>query len=169
MIDLHKRKQPTAAPWKVATGVLALLLVISCVMFATTAANNGKAAPAETTAAVTTEAVDDGAQADVLSLWTDNAPLKKQLTEYMAKITDKDSKDFIPVSDRIAVFDLDGTLCCETDPVYFDYRLFYYRVTEDPDYKGKASAEELETAEKIKVMMDTGESAEGLAVDHGKG
>ena len=28
----------------------------------------------------------------------------------MAKITDKDSKDFIPVSDRIAVFDLDGRI-----------------------------------------------------------
>jgi FMN phosphatase YigB (HAD superfamily) len=106
---------------------------------------------------------------DALSLWTDDAPLKKQLTEYISKITDKDSKDFIPVDRRIAVFDFDGTLFCETDPVYFDYRLFYYRVTEDPDYKDKASAIEKETAAKIKTMMDTGESAKGLEVAHGKG
>ena len=106
---------------------------------------------------------------DALSMWTDDAPLKKQLTEYISKITDKDSKDFIPVDRRIAVFDFDGTLFCETDPVYFDYRLFYYRVTEDPDYKDKASAIEKETAAKIKTMMDTGESAKGLEVAHGKG
>ena len=31
--------------------------------------------------------------------------------------------DFIPVPDRIAVFDLDGTLMCETYPFCFEYNL----------------------------------------------
>ena len=81
---------------------------------------------------------------DALSLWTDEAPLKKMLTEYMGKITDEKSKDFIPVENRIAVFDMDGTLLCETDRDYFDHTLLAYRVTEDSSYKNSASAFEKE-------------------------
>jgi hypothetical protein len=50
-----------------------------------------------------------------LSLWTENAEAKTALVSYMATITDEKSPDFIPVDHRIAVFDLDGTLFCETD------------------------------------------------------
>ena len=107
-------------------------------------------------------------QKDALSLWTDNAQAKKALTEYMAAITDENSPDFIPVEDRIAVFDLDGTLFCETDPNYFDYTLLKYRVLEDPTYKDKASEFEIEVANKIKTQNETGESFSGLEVDHGK-
>ena len=76
---------------------------------------------------------------------------------YINTITDKNSKDFIPVENRIAVFDMDGTLCCETDPGYFDHKLLYHRVMEDVDYKDKASAEEKETAQIIKTYFETGE------------
>ena len=103
-----------------------------------------------------------------LGLWTDTAPAKTALTAYMAAITDEDSADFIPVRDRIAVFDLDGTLFCETDPNYFDYTLLKYRVLEDPDYKDKASDFEKEVANKIKEQNETGKSFSGLEVDHGK-
>jgi len=63
---------------------------------------------------------------------------------------------------------MDGTLCCETDPGYFDHKLLYYRVMEDPDYKDKASAEEKETAQIIKTYFETGEYPKGLDVKHGK-
>lgn len=108
------------------------------------------------------------AQANALSLWTDNAVAKKKLTEYMSAVTDENSADFIPVENRIAVFDLDGTLFCETDPNYFDYTMLLYRVTEDPDYKDKASDFEKEVAAKIQTINDGGKAAEGLEVDHGK-
>lgn len=107
-------------------------------------------------------------QEDLLSLWTDEAPLKEELVTYMKAITDKDSEDFIPVENRIAVFDMDGTLCCETDPGYFDHKLLYHRVVEDTDYKDKASEEEKATAEIIKEYFETGEYPEGLDVMHGK-
>ena len=103
-----------------------------------------------------------------LSLWTDEAKAKTALTEYMQTITDKNSDDFIPVEDRIAVFDLDGTLFCETDPNYFDYTLLVYRVLEDPDYKDQASDFERETANKIVEQNKTGAKFDGLEVDHGK-
>ena len=103
-----------------------------------------------------------------LTLWVEGAEAKAKLIEYMDTITVEGSEDYIPPEDRIAVFDLDGTLFCETDPNYFDYTLLKYRVLEDPEYKDKASDFEKETAEKIKKQNETGESFEGLEVDHGK-
>ena len=159
----EKKRNPSFI-WQCTTIALAVaLLAVSCLYILKLTSDSSDDSNASS--ASQTEV----SKKDALSLWTDDAPLKKQLTEYISKITDKDSKDFIPVDRRIAVFDFDGTLFCETDPVYFDYRLFYYRVTEDPDYKDKASAVEKETAAKIKTMMDTGESAKGLEVAHGKG
>ena len=111
-----------------------------------------------------------GNSADPLSLWTDDAALKTELTAYMAAITDPASRDYIPVPDRIAVFDMDGTVFCETDPVYFDHMLFLYRVTQDPDYKDKASEVEKEVAEKIqKEFIENGTYPAGMDVAHGQG
>ena len=103
-----------------------------------------------------------------LSLWTQNAASAAALIDYIDAITDEDSADYIPVEDRIAVFDLDGTLFCETDPNYFDYTLLKYRVLEDPDYVDKASEFEREVANKIKEQNETGKSFAGLEVDHGR-
>ena len=72
------------------------------------------------------------------------------------------------MENRIAVFDLDGTLFCETDPNYFDYTLLVYRVLEDAEYKEKASDFEKEVANKIVTLNETGVAASGLEVDHGK-
>ena len=106
--------------------------------------------------------------AQLLSSWTADARAKAELKSFMAAITDEDSESYIPVVDRVAVFDLDGTLFCETDPNYFDYTLLKYRVLEDPAYKDKASDFEKEVANKIKEQNETGKSFTGLEVDHGK-
>ena len=107
------------------------------------------------------------AEEDPLSLWTEDAQAKTELIAYMEAITDETGPDYIPPVDRIAVFDLDGTLFCETDPNYFDYMLLVYRVLEDPDYKDQASDFEREVAQKIVEQNETGESFSGLEVDHG--
>ena len=86
---------------------------------------------------------------EMLSLWNEGAPAREALTAYMDAITKEGSPDFIPVENRIAVFDFDGTLFCETDPNYFDYTLLVYRVTEDPEYKDRASEFEKMVAAKI--------------------
>ena len=85
-----------------------------------------------------------GCAHEPLSLWNDRAPAKTALTDYLKKVTSKNSPDYIPVEDRIAVFDFDGTLFLETDPTYFDWQLFEHRVLEDPGYK--ATAEQLRAA-----------------------
>jgi len=55
--------------------------------------------------------------ADPLPSWNDTAP-KKALVAFVAKVTKEGSADFVPPSERIAVFDNDGTLWPE-DPVPF--------------------------------------------------
>ena len=121
----------------------------------------------EVTPAPTAEPAPTPEPTAPLSLWTEGALAKDALTAYMDMITSQ-GVGYIPPEDRIAVFDLDGTLFCETDPVYFDYSLLLYRVTQDPDYVDKASDFERETARKIQDMILTGKSAKGLEVDHGR-
>ncbi|MBD1571999.1 haloacid dehalogenase-like hydrolase [Vibrio sp. S17_S38] len=56
-------------------------------------------------------------EVDPLPSWNDTAA-KKSIIQYVQQTTTPDSKQFIPVSDRIATFDNDGTLWAEK-PVYF--------------------------------------------------
>lgn len=167
-LTLNSKK--TATTWKIISAVLAVALIAVCCTWGFTA-KNGQAAPSNGNTSVT-EAVsaseNKNAEADALSLWTESAPLKSELTSYMAAITSESSADFIPVENRIAVFDMDGTLCCETDPGYFDHKLLYHRVMEDPDYKDKASEEEKATAEECKEYFDSGSYPEDLTIKHGK-
>ena len=103
-----------------------------------------------------------------LSLWEEDAPARTALISYISAVTDESGPDYIPEEDRIAVFDLDGTLFCETDPNYFDYMLLEYRVLEDPKYREIASEFEREVANKIREQNETGQSFAGLEVDHGR-
>ena len=102
---------------------------------------------------------------DALSLWNADAEARNALISYIETIT-KPGKDFIPVADRIAVFDLDGTLLCETDPNYLDYNMYVYRVLEDPSYKDKATQHQIDVANKIIQVNETGVVPEGLDVAH---
>ena len=56
--------------------------------------------------------------------WTDDSEAASKLNDYLLAVTDEDSPDYIPVADRLAVFDLDGTLMCETYPFCFEYMVF---------------------------------------------
>ena len=62
------------------------------------------APPAPATAAVVA--------ADPLPSWNDG-PTKRAILEYVAAVTTPGSRDFVPVAERVAVFDHDGTLICE--------------------------------------------------------
>jgi hypothetical protein len=50
--------------------------------------------------------------ADPLPSWNEGAA-KKSIVEFVAKVTTPGSPDFVPVPERIATFDNDGTLWCE--------------------------------------------------------
>ena len=70
------------------------------------------------------------------------------LTAYVLSVTDEKSEDYIPVKDRIAVFDMDGTLMCETYFTYYDTMMFIeYCLVDHPE---KVSEELKEVASSIK-------------------
>lgn len=75
------------------------------------------------------------AQGNNFHYWNINAPSFQKLTTYVKEVTDPTSPNFIPIKDRIAVFDLDGTLICETTPSYFEWMLYLERALNDPTYK----------------------------------
>ena len=167
---MKKLKLDSVLTWRIVSAVLAVALITVCCTWAFTSSSCGSSSCdvcADATEALTPTS-SQTAEADALSLWTDNAPLKTELTAYIKAVTDPDSPDFIPVEYRIAVFDMDGTLCCETDPGYFDHKLLYHRVMEDPDYKDRASEEEKATCAVIKEYFETGDYPSGLDVRHGK-
>ena len=56
------------------------------------------------------------------------------------------SYSFIPVCDRIAVFDLDGTLMGELYPSYFEYMMFIHRALHDDTYDAPEDMREFATA-----------------------
>ena len=67
--------------------------------------------------------------------WTSDSPAAQSLRDYVAKVTDPENKaDFIPEKDRIAVFDMDGTLACETYYTYYDTMMFIeYCLVDHPE------------------------------------
>ena len=82
--------------------------------------------------------------------WTKNSIPQKKLVNYVRDVTNKRSKNFIPVEDRIAVFDMDGTFLCETAPYYFEWMLYLDRALYDKNYtpspEERAYAQSIEDA-----------------------
>jgi phosphoglycolate phosphatase-like HAD superfamily hydrolase len=77
--------------------------------------------------------------ADQLPSWNDTGP-KKAITAFVEKVTKEGSPDFVPVAERIAVFDNDGTLWAE-QPMYFQGMFLVDRVKalapQHPEWKTK--------------------------------
>jgi phosphoserine phosphatase len=63
---------------------------------------------------------------DALPSWN-NGPSKKALTSFVSRVTTEGSPDFVPVAERFAVFDNDGTLWAE-QPMYFQLAFALDRV-----------------------------------------
>lgn len=77
--------------------------------------------------------------ADPLSSWNDGST-KKAITDFVAKVTTEGSSDFVPIAERIATFDNDGTLWAE-QPLYFQLFFALDRVKalapQHPEWKNK--------------------------------
>ena len=76
---------------------------------------------------------ETGAGEETFALWNPEAPALKALIEYVETVTNPDSPDFIPEEDRIATFDMDGTLMGELFPTYLEYYMLAWRILKDPD------------------------------------
>ncbi|MBQ8095161.1 MAG: haloacid dehalogenase-like hydrolase [Clostridia bacterium] len=67
--------------------------------------------------------------------WNEEAASLKTLISYVETVTDINSDDYIPEEDRIATFDMDGTLCAELNPTYLEYYLLARRILTDETYQ----------------------------------
>jgi len=90
-----------------------------------------------TIAAVLFSALVFAAGPDPLPSWNDSRP-KQDLVQFVEKVTREGSPDFVPVAERIAVFDNDGTLWSE-QPLYFQALFAFDRVkqlaAQHPEWK----------------------------------
>src|SRR6201996_4671938 len=79
------------------------------------------------------------AQTDPLPSWNNTAP-KKAIIAFVEKVTKEGTSDFVPVDQRIATFDNDGTLWVE-QPMYVQLAFVLDRVKalapQYPDWKDK--------------------------------
>ena len=81
--------------------------------------------------------------------WAKDSSVAESLREYVAKVTNpNDKENFIPEKDRIAVFDMDGTLICETYFTYYDTMMFIEYCLND--YRDKVGEDLIKVAESIK-------------------
>ncbi|MBQ6420502.1 MAG: haloacid dehalogenase-like hydrolase [Clostridia bacterium] len=72
----------------------------------------------------------------------------RALVDFVADCTDTSGPGYLEPADRIATFDMDGTILCEKAPVYIDYCLTMYRVLDDPSYN--ATPEERDAMQQVR-------------------
>jgi phosphoserine phosphatase len=98
---------------------------------------------------------------EVLPSWNEGQN-KTNIMQFVQTVTDQSSPDFIPVKDRIAVFDNDGTLWSE-QPVYFQLFFAIDRIKtlapEHPEWKTEEPFKSLLEGD-MKAVMASGK--EGL-------
>ena len=82
-----------------------------------------------------------------MDAWTDGSKPVKDLIEFVSRVTDPGSGSFVPEEDRVAVFDMDGTILSENHPGDLEWAMYLRRVLHDPgfvpDDRQKALAEEM--------------------------
>lgn len=103
---------------------------------------------------------------DYMVSWDESADAMAALEDYVKDVTDVKSPNFVPLGDRIAVSDMDGTLYGEKAPIYVEWCMYAYRVLEDPVYADKATDEQIEVANMIREAVKTGSIPEDLERRH---
>jgi hypothetical protein len=49
-------------------------------------------------------------KAEVIPYWTEDSPAMASIIDYVKTLTDENSDEFVPEEERVAVFDMDGTV-----------------------------------------------------------
>ena len=98
------------------------------------------------------------------SLWSNDSKTVDSIEDYVKDVTDSKSENFIPIKDRIAVFDMDGTLYGELAPIYIEWWMYAHRVLDDSNFD--ADDQMKEVGEKIIKAGKTREIPEELEKEH---
>lgn len=98
--------------------------------------------------------------ADPLPSWSEGKA-RQSIISFVQSVTTPDSKDFVPVAERIAVFDNDGTLWAE-QPIYFQALFVFDRIKalspQHPEWTTKEPFASIIKGD-IKTALEGGERA----------
>lgn len=133
------------------TSYLLLICMMSAMLFLT-----GIALPEKVFAAEEYE--------ELFPEWKEEAPALNALIDYVEAVTDESSADYIPQEDRIAVFDMDGTLMGELYPTYLEYYMLAWRILKDPAIE--PDAEMLEVGRTLRDCALDNSFPEDMAMQH---
>ncbi len=128
----------------------------------------GRRAPSGQQGSVTADAavaktVDYAA---IFPSWNQDSASLHELVDFVSASIDESNPGYLEPADRIAVFDMDGTILCEKAPIYIDYCMTMYRVLDDPTYH--ATEEERSAMQQVRdYAYSEGETfhPEGLTKD----
>ena len=152
---------------------LLLVIVLAVGVFAGVSfeRNREVAAEAETVPAGPAPAVsseeageEEYVEEEIFAEWNENAPALNALVEYVEAVTDEASPDYIPPADRIAVFDMDGTLYGELFPTYLEYYMLAWRILKDPSIS--PDAEMLALGRELRESVITKQFAKDMPIRH---
>ncbi len=152
--------------------LITVSLILSFACLPAMAEENAPAEPAEVTLndasgpapEVNDETSDGEVYEDVFADWNQDAPALNVLLDYVDAVTDESSTDFIPVEDRIAVFDMDGTLYGELFPTYLEYYMLAWRILKDTSIM--PDAEMLELGRELRESVINHSFAGDMPVRH---
>ena len=141
-----------------------LLLLLAILAFSLIMAGCGAGSAGDADGEGEADQSGEAGEAVAFASWNPDAPALATLKEYVEDVTDEDSPDYIPVKDRLAVFDMDGTLYAELAPIYIEWWMYAYRVNEDSSFTPDEA--EKEVADQIVEAAKTGVTPDNLELDH---
>lgn len=137
--------------------VLAALIV--------SAANKGASttAPAVDAPAASVQKAADVDIATTFPSWDPQSASLAELVSFVQGACDPESPSYIQPADRIATFDMDGTIISEKAPMYLDYMLLIHRVLDDPNHV--ASDADVAIIEQVRDYAYQGKKNSDLSAD----
>ncbi len=122
------------------------------------------AEPTQAAAAAKAADAEEYEYEEIFAEWNENAPALQALIDYVESVTTEGSADYIPVEDRIAVFDMDGTLYGELFPTYLEYYMLAWRILEDPSIE--PDEEMLAVGRELRESVIANSFAEDMPLKH---
>ena len=92
------------------------------------------------------------AQGETIENWAVDSPAMQSIVDFVSESVDESAPGYIPVEDRVAVFDMDGTLYGERFPTYFNDWLYINRALHDDSYQAPEELRAFAQAWEDKVL-----------------
>ena len=120
---------------------------------------------ATTEEATTEESATDEANGEVdiattFPSWNADSKSLHDLIDFVKATTTEGGPDYVAPEDRIATFDMDGTIICEKAPTYIDWCMLNNRVLDNPSYNEPEytpSEEAIQMCQEIRDTINAGE------------